>query len=444
MAATKQKQLSPNIKFGRIVRNCLVTLFVAAFVAVLFSVLPIQGMYRLYTVQSGSMEPKLQTGSLVVVKPAAAYVVGDIITFSDSANSKNTTTHRIVGMNGTSFLTKGDANDSVDMNSVPETNVIGKVLFHIPYIGYPVGYAKTLPGLIILIVIPSTIIIWEELKKLKKEWGKAQLEGKKQEREKSVSAKRNKIIAGKRNRSKEKKHKGPPIGITAFILMVTMSIATLSIKAFFNDHKPAAGSFTSGAWQSNCIVINEAYYDVDASHGIDGDDLNGKKENESNKKSSDEWVELYNNCDRDISLKNWTITDNEKTFTIHSNKSVPAHGYGLISKSAKTWTNYWGFSHLGNLENIQIIEIGENTPLIDQALDNAGDKLILKNSDGILIDQMNYGNNTDVWNPAAPTVAEGSSLSRNPVGHDTDQPTDFIENISPSPGQSTVYTSTQK
>lgn len=436
MAVTKQKQVGPKINFGRVVRNLLATLLATAFVAVILSLLPVRGMYKLYTVQSGSMAPQIPTGSLVVVIPSDSYAVGDVITFTDSANSTGTTTHRIVGLNGTSFLTKGDANDSADVGPVPRTNVVGKMLFNLPYIGYPVGYAKTLPGLILLIVIPATIIIWEELKKLKKEWHKSQKEEQKQAQEKLLSAKKNQVMVVKKTRPAGKKLNNTPLSITALILLAAMSVATLSIKAFFNDHEPAAGSLTSGAWQTGCLVINEVYYHVDAAHGLDGEDVNGKKEKPNN--SPDEWIEIYNNCDRDISLKDWTITDNEKTLTIHPNKSVPAHGYGLISKSASTWTQYWGFSGLGNLPGIQIIEIGENGSPTYQVLDNVGDKLILKDSNGAIIDQMNYGNNTDVWNPAVPGIAEGSSLSRNPVGHDTDQPGDFIENILPSPGQPTV------
>lgn len=437
MAATKQARITPIRKFGRVVRNLLGVLLGAAFAAILLSLLPVQGMYKLYTVQSGSMSPKIPTGSLVVVIPSDSYAVGDVITFTDSADSTSTTTHRIIGLNGTSYLTKGDANDGADIDPVQKTNVVGKVIFHLPYIGYPVGYAKTLPGLIILIVIPATIIIWEELKKLKKEWHRSQKEEKKQAPVKALS-KKTYTIPVTQHRSTDKKQKITSISITTFILMATVSMSTLSIKAFFNDQEPAAGSMTSGAWQSNCLVINEVFYHVDDAHGHDGEDGHGKKEDDDRQSDHDEWFEIYNNCNRAVSLKKWTITDNEKTLTIHSNKTVPAHGYGLISKSASTWTKHWGFKGLGNLENIQIIEIGENGSPTHQVFDNAGDKLLLKNPDGVIIDQMNYGNNTVVWNPAVPGVAEGHSLARNPVGYDTDRPGDFVENALPSPGQPTV------
>ena len=50
--------------------------------------------------------------------------------------------------------------------------MIGKVISKIPYIGYPISFTRTLPGVIILIVIPATIIIYEEVGNIRKEWRK--------------------------------------------------------------------------------------------------------------------------------------------------------------------------------------------------------------------------------------------------------------------------------
>ena len=39
----------------------------------------------------------------------------------------------------------------------------------VPLLGYPVSYAKTTPGIILLIIIPAVIIIYDEIQKIRKE-----------------------------------------------------------------------------------------------------------------------------------------------------------------------------------------------------------------------------------------------------------------------------------
>jgi signal peptidase len=51
---------------------------------------------------------------------------------------------------------------------VAESDVVGKYVFRVPYLGYLIGYIKTLPGLILIIVIPATIIVYEESRNIRK------------------------------------------------------------------------------------------------------------------------------------------------------------------------------------------------------------------------------------------------------------------------------------
>jgi len=155
----------------------LIVLFLIAGLAAL-SAFGLPKSFRLFVVQSGSMEPKIKTGSIVVVQPQKEYKKDEVITFktrsdADEKNPKLLITHRIVDIKddkgGTRFITKGDANNAPDMEERPAGNVLGKVVFAIPYLGYPVGFAKTQTGFIILIVIPATIIIYSELMAIKNE-----------------------------------------------------------------------------------------------------------------------------------------------------------------------------------------------------------------------------------------------------------------------------------
>lgn len=134
--------------------------------------------WHLYTVQSGSMEPKLKTGSLVLIKPASEYIIGDVITYKTEAekdldNPKNTVTHRVIEKNDSQdpilYTTKGDANNTPDPEPIREELVMGKLALTVPLIGYIVSFAKTQTGLLVLIIVPSTIFVYTELMNIKKE-----------------------------------------------------------------------------------------------------------------------------------------------------------------------------------------------------------------------------------------------------------------------------------
>lgn len=128
--------------------------------------------FQMFVVKSGSMEPKIQTGSLVIDHTSTDYKLKDIITFKVSG-STDTVTHRIVKTDTkdgvTNYQVKGDANATPDPDPVLKTNVVGKVLFSIPFLGYLIAFVRSLPGLIIFIALPTLIIISEEIGNIKTE-----------------------------------------------------------------------------------------------------------------------------------------------------------------------------------------------------------------------------------------------------------------------------------
>ncbi len=156
-----------------------ITVLIVIATVTAISALNIPGGIKLYAVQSGSMAPTIPAGSLVVSKLADNYHVGDAITFKAEKdrlikNPKFTTTHRIYDIKETAlgqieYVTKGDANDAPDSQAVAEELVLGKTIFSIPLLGYPISFAKTREGLIILIVIPATMIIYSEILNVKNE-----------------------------------------------------------------------------------------------------------------------------------------------------------------------------------------------------------------------------------------------------------------------------------
>lgn len=148
-----------------------IILVFAIFVLVFFAasrILP-NFQYGLFIIQSGSMEPTIRTGSVAVDKKADDYKEKDIITFE---RAEKIITHRItkiVEQNGENlYQTKGDANNGEDLVLVRKSDVLGKVLFAIPFLGYAMAFAKTKLGIFLLIIIPALWIIGQEVVKIKK------------------------------------------------------------------------------------------------------------------------------------------------------------------------------------------------------------------------------------------------------------------------------------
>ncbi len=95
--------------------------------------------YQIYSVVSGSMEPAIPVGSLVYIKAQEPENVqeGDVIAFYGARDSASIITHRVVEnrvLMG-EFITKGDANQTEDMNPIPYDHFIGKVTRSIPRVG---------------------------------------------------------------------------------------------------------------------------------------------------------------------------------------------------------------------------------------------------------------------------------------------------------------------
>ncbi|NAP01255.1 signal peptidase I [Halomonas sp. MG34] len=137
--------------------------------------------YQLKTVLSGSMEPGIQTGSLIAVKPDGdmkRFKDGDVITFMDE--EEKLITHRITEVMASGeqvmYRTKGDNNNAEDLEPVLSENVVAEYTgFTIPYLGYLVNFAQSrngaflllIPG--ILLLCYSGLTIWRTLGEIEKQ-----------------------------------------------------------------------------------------------------------------------------------------------------------------------------------------------------------------------------------------------------------------------------------
>lgn len=128
--------------------------------------------YSVLQVQTGSMEPELMTGSIIIVHKTDvdSLEVGDIISFyaADSEISGLVNTHRIVNvsknMSGQPvFVTKGDANDFNDPQTVSNINVIGKVCYDMGTVsGSVISILRNPKVIFFMIILPLLIITFME------------------------------------------------------------------------------------------------------------------------------------------------------------------------------------------------------------------------------------------------------------------------------------------
>ena len=142
-----------------------IALVLVVLIALFAFLLPSVFASSLAVVYSGSMAPAMPVGALAVMQPVdpAAIEVGDIIAFNPVREPETTVSHRVVEVLEDGFRTKGDANEDPDLDIVPAANVIGRVRFNIPRLGYvleDVGhYTRSRLGFALFICLPTLALI---------------------------------------------------------------------------------------------------------------------------------------------------------------------------------------------------------------------------------------------------------------------------------------------
>ena len=100
-------------------------------------------------VLSGSMEPELSVGDLLIITRSDNYSVNDVVVYQDGGMA---ITHRIVSITDEGVTTRGDANNTDDA-PIKLEQIKGKVVFAIPFIGYIVNATKTPIGVLCIIAL---------------------------------------------------------------------------------------------------------------------------------------------------------------------------------------------------------------------------------------------------------------------------------------------------
>ena len=107
------------------------------------------------------------------------------------------------------------------------------------------------------------------------------------------------------------------------------------------------------------VTINEIHYDED------------------DKTLRAEFIEIYNNSDENIDISSWYFSDGID-YTFEAGTILNAHSYIVVAENPSTLDEIFNFSDaLGPFAN-------------DTTLKNSGEKIVLRDSEGKRIDEVDY------------------------------------------------------
>ena len=122
------KKVLSAILYGIFAIVFIVVLWLGIDKFILKSPVPSMFGYSTLTIETGSMQSTLNVGDLIVIKDTDDYKIGDIVTYMREGD-KIPTTHRIIYYEGEGvYTTKGDANNTKDMDVVTDDMIIGEVI----------------------------------------------------------------------------------------------------------------------------------------------------------------------------------------------------------------------------------------------------------------------------------------------------------------------------
>jgi signal peptidase I len=158
--STIPRQLARGLGWAALAAAALLALAVA---------LPLAFGARPHTVLTGSMEPAIAAGDVVIderISPTAAQV-GDVVTFRDPEDQSRLITHRVRSIRRAGshlwFVTQGDANNTTERWRIAADGELGRVAYTVPWIGHVAVITHTTLGLVLLLAVPLLLLGLDEL-----------------------------------------------------------------------------------------------------------------------------------------------------------------------------------------------------------------------------------------------------------------------------------------
>jgi len=125
----------------------------------LVTLVPLVFGWRPYVVASGSMEPRISVGDVVLASPVTdrERVLGRVTVFKAPDHSGKVITHRVVRFDGSAMVTKGDANATVDSATITMGDVRGLGRLLVRWVGLPLTWLQTGQWLWLLLLATSLL-----------------------------------------------------------------------------------------------------------------------------------------------------------------------------------------------------------------------------------------------------------------------------------------------
>ena len=105
-------------------------------------------------VLSGSMEPTLSVGDLLIIQEQASYQTGDVVVYQSGSMP---VVHRILDITDEAVITQGDANNATDTPFHPDA-IKGEVVAAIPLAGYLVWALKS-PIAVVIMLAAAVLLV---------------------------------------------------------------------------------------------------------------------------------------------------------------------------------------------------------------------------------------------------------------------------------------------
>jgi len=93
--------------------------------------------------------------------------INEVITYWSAENPGTLMTHRIIEIHDVGpalvFQTKGDANEDPDKYVMSASQVVGRMVFRIPYVGVVAQLSHSALGFVLLVLAPGIVVIGAEV-----------------------------------------------------------------------------------------------------------------------------------------------------------------------------------------------------------------------------------------------------------------------------------------
>ena len=193
---------------------------------------------------------------------------------------------------------------------------------------------------------------------------------------------------------------------TAALTVTPTPSATPTLTATPTPTTTPTPSATPTALPDGAILITEVLYDP-MSNGSESDQ---------------EWMEVHNRLGVTVEAAGWTLQDNHGSDELPA-FSLPPQGIAIIAGALHP-------SVKGG--DVSVSRIANRA--LGNGLANTGDRIILRDGAGRVLDSLSWGNNRSIYDPPCSLVSAGHSLERRyPLAATASCP--FVDNPAPSPGR---------